>query len=94
MREAADALGGRIGEVPSIGIVLGSGLGGFAESLHQSVSIGYEELPHWPALQVAGHDGRAVVGKLGGQLVGVDLQQIADEAIKSRQYLLSKAKMA
>jgi 5-methylthioadenosine/S-adenosylhomocysteine deaminase len=32
--------------------------------------------------------------KLGGQLVGVDLQQIADEAIKSRQYLLSKAKMA
>jgi purine-nucleoside phosphorylase len=69
VKEAADALSGRIGEVPSIGIVLGSGLGGFAGSLHQAVSIRYEELPHWPASQVAGHDGRAVAGKLGGRLI-------------------------
>jgi purine-nucleoside phosphorylase len=71
VKEAADALRGRIGvgEVPSIGIVLGSGLGGFAGSLQPAVSIRYEELPHWPISRVAGHDGRAVVGMLSGHLV-------------------------
>jgi purine-nucleoside phosphorylase len=69
VNEAADALRGRIGEVPSIGIVLGSGLGGFAGSLQQAIAVRYEELPHWPASRVVGHDGRVVVGRLGGRLI-------------------------
>ena len=40
VREAADAVRRRIGEVPSIGIVLGSGLGGFVESIDDAVSMG------------------------------------------------------
>jgi len=64
VREAADALKGRIGAVPAIGVVLGSGLGGFAGTLQQPVSMPYEELPHWPASRVAGHEGRAVVGEV------------------------------
>ena len=67
VKEAVDALGSRVSEVPSIGVVLGSGLGGFAQSMHRAVSIPYGELPHWPVSRVAGHDGRAVVGKLCGR---------------------------
>jgi purine-nucleoside phosphorylase len=67
VKEAADAVGGRIGEIPAIGVVLGSGLGGFVESLDDAVSIPYEQLPHWPASQVPGHEGRLAAGQLHGR---------------------------
>jgi xanthosine phosphorylase len=54
---------------PRIGIVLGSGLGQFAERLEHAVHIPYSELPGFPAVSVAGHQGLMVVGELFG--VGV-----------------------
>ena len=68
-KEAADCLRGRIRDIPSIGIVLGSGLGGFVESLNDAASVAYEELPHWPSSRVPGHDGRAVVGTIKGRTI-------------------------
>jgi purine-nucleoside phosphorylase len=67
--EAADAITRRIGSVPDIAIVLGSGLGDFAGTLTEHVSIPYDDLPHWPASKVIGHDGRLVVGGVNGRLV-------------------------
>jgi purine-nucleoside phosphorylase len=69
VKEAADAVRAGISEVPSIGIVLGSGLGGCAESLDDAVSMAYGGLPHWPEAQVPGHEGRLVVGKMRGRSV-------------------------
>ncbi len=69
VKEAADAVRGSISETPSIGIVLGSGLGGFVESLDNPVSVEYSRLPHWPASRVPGHDGRVVAGKMRGRAV-------------------------
>jgi purine-nucleoside phosphorylase len=69
VKAAADALRDWIGEVPSIGIVLGSGLGSFVESLQGAASMAYDRLPHWPASRVPGHDGRVVVGKMSGRTV-------------------------
>jgi len=69
VREAADAVRRRIVVIPSIGIVLGSGLGGFIESLEGVVSMAYEELPHWPVSRVPGHDGRVAVGKVHGRTI-------------------------
>jgi purine-nucleoside phosphorylase len=69
VREAADAVRRRVRDLPAIGIVLGSGLGDFASSLHGAVTIPYEELPHWPAARVIGHDGRLVVGRVAGRTV-------------------------
>ncbi|MEP7307289.1 MAG: purine-nucleoside phosphorylase [Acidobacteriota bacterium] len=69
--EAAEGIASRIREVPRIAVVLGSGLGDFAESLIDSVSIRYVDLPHWPASGVIGHDGRLVVGLVGGRAVAV-----------------------
>ncbi len=52
---------------PEIGIVLGSGLGGFADRLEGSVSIPYEEIPNFPLSTVEGHAGRFVFGRLKGK---------------------------
>src|SRR5262249_36235935 len=48
---------------------LGSGLGDFAGSLAESVSIPYGDLPHWPPSRVVGHDGRLVVGRVAGRVI-------------------------
>ncbi len=61
--EAVTALGG---PAPRVGLVLGSGLGAFAENLEEAVSASYSELPDFPASAVAGHAGRLVVGKCKG----------------------------
>ena len=69
VKEAADAIRARIREVPQIAIVLGSGLGAFADSLDDARTMPYGELPHWPASRVIGHAGKLVVGKAGGKTI-------------------------
>jgi purine-nucleoside phosphorylase len=46
-------------------LVLGSGLGAFADQLQQPVRIPYREIPHYPLPSAAGHAGRLVIGKVG-----------------------------
>jgi len=66
VKAAADAVRARVAEVPAVAIVLGSGLGDFAGSLDDAVSLAYSELPYWPSSTVAGHAGRLVVGSSDG----------------------------
>ena len=54
---------------PDVAVVLGSGLGDFASRLGDATVLPYGDLPHWPASNVVGHDGRLVVGSLGGRSV-------------------------
>lgn len=54
---------------PSLGIVLGSGLGSFAEQLNDAVTINYSELPGFPNVTVHGHGGNLVLGYLCGVAV-------------------------
>jgi len=49
---------------PAIGVVLGSGLGAFAEQLSDSTVIPYAEIPGWPVSTAVGHAGKLVAGKL------------------------------
>ena len=67
--EAADAIRSRVPDIPEVAIVLGSGLGDFADSLRDAVTMPYAELPHWPASRVIGHAGKLVVGKARGRTV-------------------------
>ena len=68
--EAVAAIRTRVpGPAPDVAIVLGSGLGDFANRLSAAVSIGYETLPNWPVSSVIGHEGRLVVGTLAGKRV-------------------------
>lgn len=68
--EAVEAIRGRAGAAaPDVAIVLGSGLGDFANRLAEPVSVSYSDLPHWPASNVIGHEGRLVIGTLGTRRV-------------------------
>ncbi|MEZ4399785.1 MAG: purine-nucleoside phosphorylase [Kofleriaceae bacterium] len=64
---AAAAVRSRLGgRAPQVGLILGSGLGGFAEHLAEPVAIGYGDVPGFPVSKVHGHAGRLVVGQRGG----------------------------
>ncbi len=52
-------------------MVLGSGLGGFADAVEDSVEIPYDEIPGWPPATAVGHAGTLVVGSFGGLPVAV-----------------------
>jgi purine-nucleoside phosphorylase len=56
---------------PQIGLVLGSGLGGFADSLTQSVRIPFTEIPAFPRSTAIGHAGQMVIGKADAVPVAV-----------------------
>jgi purine-nucleoside phosphorylase len=67
--EAAKTVQDRIGPIPDIAIVLGSGLGSFASSLTDAVVVPYAVIPHWPASKVVGHAGELVAGTVNGRRV-------------------------
>lgn len=67
--EAVDAVRRLTRHQPSIGLVLGSGLGGLADLVQQPDTILSTDLPHWPKPTVEGHAGRLVIGQLEGQTV-------------------------
>ena len=69
IERAAEAIRARIDITPEIGLVLGSGLGSFADSVEDAVVIPTEQIPNWPISTVHGHQGRLVIGKLEGKRV-------------------------
>lgn len=66
---AASAVRAACGEVPQTAVVLGSGLGDFADALGRAKSFPYETLPHWPPSRVVGHAGKLVVGDVAGRRI-------------------------
>lgn len=62
---AADYIASRIGEVPQVAIILGSGLGDLAEQLTESIIVPYQEIPFFAHSTAAGHKGNLICGKLG-----------------------------
>jgi purine-nucleoside phosphorylase len=68
---AAEFIATRTALRPRAGIVLGSGLGAFAERLEQAVAIPFAEIPRFPETTAPGHSGRLVMGNVGGVPVAV-----------------------
>lgn len=66
IRNCAAVLAQKIGRKPRLALVLGSGLGSFAERLERAVDVEYRELPGFPVSTVAGHAGRFVCGEVAG----------------------------
>jgi purine-nucleoside phosphorylase len=71
VNEAADFVRSHVATTPDVSIVLGSGLGAFADRLREAVPLEYTAIPHWPASNVIGHAGRLVVGRVAGRHVAV-----------------------
>ena len=64
--EAAQFIFARTAERPRIAVVLGSGLGSFAEEVRDATSVAYEDIPHHPRSTAIGHVGRLVIGRVDG----------------------------
>lgn len=56
---------------PKVALILGSGLGGFADAVRTVATISYEELPGFPTTSVGSHAGRLVLGHVGDTAVAV-----------------------
>jgi purine-nucleoside phosphorylase len=69
--EAAEYIRGKIKLQPRIVLVLGSGLGGFADDLAERTVIPYTEIPHFPQTSAVGHAGNLVIGKVSDIPVAV-----------------------
>lgn len=87
LRAAVAAVRGRSDLVPSVGIVLGTGLGALADDLQVETAVPYEEIPGFPLSTVESHRGRLLLGLLEGAPVvamqgrfhsyeGYDLRQV------------------
>jgi purine-nucleoside phosphorylase len=66
---AAGAVRRRAPSPPSVGIILGTGLGGLAEEIAVEAAIPYDEIPGFPLSTVESHVGRLLLGQLGGRSV-------------------------
>ena len=69
--ETAEFIKQKFPEQIDSAVVLGSGLGAFADELEDAVTIPFEEIPHFAKATVEGHAGRLVLGKLNGINIAV-----------------------
>jgi len=69
IEQAADAIRVWTDIQPEVGMILGTGLGDFADSVESAVIIPTGQIPRWPISTVQGHKGRLVIGKLEGKNV-------------------------
>jgi purine-nucleoside phosphorylase len=69
--EAAEFIRSKYPHEIKTAVVLGSGLGAFADELENSVRIPYEEIPHFVRSTVAGHSGELVLGEIEGKHIAV-----------------------
>ena len=69
IRESAEYILERVDKKPSIGLILGSGLGELANSIEGAKMFPYGDIPNFPVSTVEGHEGRLVIGEIEGKTV-------------------------
>ena len=69
MKEAVDFINTKTQVNPTIGIILGTGLGGLVKEIEIIDEIAYQDIPHFPVSTVESHSGKLIFGKLGGKSV-------------------------
>lgn len=71
VEQAVNYLAGIIAEPPEIVVVLGTGLGSFAEQIDAPFCLPYAEIPGFPQTTVSSHAGKLVFGRIAGRSVAV-----------------------
>ena len=69
IKEAVGFLKKNTGVSPTVGIILGTGLGGLAKEIDRPESIDYEKIPHFPRSTVESHNGKLILGQIGDKKV-------------------------
>jgi len=69
IKQSVDFIKQRVKNLPEVGIILGTGLGGLVNEIETETTIPYSEIPNFPVSTVVGHKGQLIFGKLGGKQV-------------------------
>ena len=69
IQQTAEFLRAKVGEMPRLAIILGTGLGPLADMIENKVAIPYSEIPNFPVSTVEGHSGNFIFGTLAGKRV-------------------------
>lgn len=69
VKESADFIRERTDKMPSLGVILGSGLGSLVDIMEEKTVIPYQEIPNFPQSSVAGHAGNLVIGRIGKEII-------------------------
>ena len=69
IKQTANYLRDKIGEIPNTAIILGTGLGELVHEIEDKNEISYTEIPNFPVSTVEGHSGKLIIGTLGGKKV-------------------------
>jgi purine-nucleoside phosphorylase len=69
LKETLDFIRLYYAAVPKLGIILGSGLGNFVDDIVIEKEIEYKSIPHFPVSTVEGHQGKLIMGELGGKKI-------------------------
>lgn len=88
--DAVAAIRARTPLVPTVGLTLGSGLGGVVDAIPGATVFATRELPHWPASTVQGHAGRLAIGTWHG----VPVAALSGRSHRYEGYTLDKVTFA
>ena len=69
INEAVEFIKNIYSQKPTVGVVLGSGLGSFINEIKIEKEIPYGDIPHFPVSTVEGHSGKLIFGELGGKKI-------------------------
>ncbi|MCK6542593.1 purine-nucleoside phosphorylase [bacterium] len=67
--EAVNYIQSKTKTQPSVGVILGTGLGGLVQEIRKEIEIPYQDIPHFPLSTVESHAGKLIFGTLGGKHV-------------------------
>lgn len=69
IKETATFINAEVGNLPKIGIILGTGLGDLVNHIEITKEIDYHDIPNFPVSTVEGHSGKLIFGNLGGKYI-------------------------
>lgn len=69
INESTDYISSHMADKPTVGIILGTGLGGLVKEIKIETTISYNDIPHFPVSTVESHEGKLIVGHLGDKYV-------------------------
>lgn len=75
--KSAEYIKSRLPEVPDTALILGSGLGGYADNFYNTICIDYRDIPYFPSSTVQNHKGQLVYGYIKNKISGIKKSVLA-----------------
>lgn len=69
IRETADFIRTKVGNLPDVAVILGTGLGDLVNHIQITAELDYHTIPNFPVSTVEGHSGKLIFGNLGGKYI-------------------------